>query len=100
MSNFPRICEVAERLESLEELKAAHPSVQPDAVNWSIEALIFYADQNKWNFSWISSGHWLTRYFKPVYKKYICVYAHVEENWIWRHVLNQISKGYQDGTSS
>ena len=33
MSDFPRISEVAARLEALEEFKAAHPSVQPDAVN-------------------------------------------------------------------
>ncbi|CBY21480.1 unnamed protein product [Oikopleura dioica] len=33
MSSFPRISEVAARLEALEEFKAAHPSVQPDAAN-------------------------------------------------------------------
>lgn len=33
MSDFPRISEVAARLEAQEEFKAAHPSMQPDAVN-------------------------------------------------------------------
>jgi len=33
MSSFPRISEVAARLEAIEEFKAAHPSMQPDAAN-------------------------------------------------------------------